>query len=166
MRYPPKRDASLSKTKTALVIIGLGVLLGSTVVWTKLLTEYMTTMQIVSARIVLGSLTMFALLAVRGEFGRPSRALLGGAVLLGIFDSAVPYMFMAFGARRLEAGLGAVLIATMPLFTTAFAAVLAREERLSVTKLSALVVGFLGVVIIVAPNGSTAGVAAIRPLPV
>ena len=155
MRYTPKREASLSKTKTALIIIGLGLLLGSTVVWTKLLTEHMTTMQIVSMRIVLGALTMFALLAVKGELRRPSLALLGGAALLGMFDSAVPYMLMAFGARQLAAGLGSVLMATAPLFTTAFATVMDREERLSVTRLSALVLGFLGVMIIVAPNGAT-----------
>jgi len=152
MWHTPKREASLSKTKTALVIVGLGLLLGSTIVWTKLLTENMSTMQIVSSRIVLGALTMFALLALKGELRMPSRALLGGATLLGLFDSAVPYMLMAFGARQIEAGLGSVLMATAPLFTTAFAAVLAREERLSVVRLSALVLGLLGVVIIVAPN--------------
>jgi drug/metabolite transporter (DMT)-like permease len=144
---------SITKTKTPLIIIGLGALLGSTMVWTKLLTEYMTTTQIVSTRIVLASVTMFSLLAVRGELRRPCWALLRGAVFLGLFDSVVPYMFMAFGARQVEAGLGAVLIATMPLFTTVFAVVLVREERLSATKIGALVVGFFGVVVIAAPKG-------------
>jgi drug/metabolite transporter (DMT)-like permease len=138
-------------------IIGLGALLGSTGVWMKLLTEYMTTMQIVSSRIVLASLTMLALLAVRGELRWPSAALLRGAALLGIFDSVVPYTLMAFGARRVEAGLGSVLIATMPLFTNVFAVVLAREERLSITKLGALAVGFVGVMIIAAPKGLGVG---------
>jgi drug/metabolite transporter (DMT)-like permease len=144
---------SIAKTRSPLVIIGLGALLGSTSVWTKLLTEYMTTMQIVTSRVALASLTMFALLAVRGELRRPSWALLRGAVLLSVFDSLVPYTLMAFGARQVEAGLGAVLIATMPLFTTVFAVLLFREERLSATKLGALAVGFVGVVIIAAPKG-------------
>lgn len=144
---------SLAKTKAPLVIIGLGALLGSTIVWTKLLTGYLTTMQIVSSRILLASLTMFAMLAVRRELRWPERPLLRAAILLGVCDSLVPYALMAFGARRVEAGLGAVLIATMPLFTTLFAVVLAREERLSGTKLCALLIGFVGVVIIAAPNG-------------
>jgi drug/metabolite transporter (DMT)-like permease len=153
----PRRETSemnvtsIARTKPALVIISLGALLGSTVVWTKLLTEYMTATQIVSARIVLATLTMFVLLAVRGELRRPGWALLRAAVLLGVFDSVVPYMLMAFAARQVEAGLGTVLIATMPLFTTLFSVVHAREERLSGTKLGALVIGFAGVMIIGAP---------------
>jgi drug/metabolite transporter (DMT)-like permease len=149
--------ASIAKTNSAGVIIGLGALLGSTAVWMKLLTEYMTTMQIVSSRIVLASLTLFSLLVIRGELRRPSSALLRGAVVLGIFDSVVPYTLMAFGAKQVEAGLGSVLIATMPLFTTVFAVVLAREERLSVTKLLALAAGFIGVMIIAAPKGLVVG---------
>jgi drug/metabolite transporter (DMT)-like permease len=155
MRHRPKIRASLRNTP--LIIIGLGALLGSTIVWTKLLTEYMTTTQIVSSRIVLASLTMFTLLAVRGELRRPCWALLRGAVLLGMFDSVIPYVLMTFGARQVEAGLGAVLMATMPLFTTMFAVVLAREESLSVAKLGALVVGFFGVMIMAAPMGLGVG---------
>jgi len=153
---------SLAKTNTPIVIIGLGALLGSTSAWTKLLTEYMTTLQIVSSRIVLASLTLFALLAVRGEIRWPRWALVRGAALLGIFDSVVPYTLMAFGARQVEAGLGAVLIATMPLFTTVFAVVLGREERLSITKLGALAVGFVGVMIIAMPTSHGVG-AGLRP---
>jgi len=141
-----------AKGKSPFIIIGLGTLMGSSIVWTKVLTEYMTTVQIVSTRIVLASLTMFALAAVRGELRRPSLKLLRGAALLGLFDSLVPYLLMALGARQVAAGLGAVLLATMPLFTAVFAAVPAREERLSVMKVAALIVGFLGVVIIAAPQ--------------
>jgi hypothetical protein len=91
---------SIAKTNRPLVIIGLGALLGSTIVWTKLLTECMTTTQIVSSRIVLASLTTFALLAVRGDLRWPGSALLRGAVLLGVFDSVVPYLLMTFGAGQ------------------------------------------------------------------
>jgi drug/metabolite transporter (DMT)-like permease len=149
--------AATTKTKSPLVIIGLGALLGSTSALLKLLTEYMTTMQIVSCRVVLASLTMFTLLAVRGELRWPRGTLLRGAALLGVLDSVVPYTLMAFGARHTEAGVGAVLIATVPLFTAVFAVVLAREERWSITKLGALAVGFAGVVTIAAPKGFGVG---------
>jgi drug/metabolite transporter (DMT)-like permease len=148
---------AVARTKSPAVIIGLGALLGSTSVWMKLLTEYMTTTQIVTTRIVLAGLTMFALLALKGELRWPRPTVLRGAALLGLLDSVVPYTLMAVGARRVEAGLGAVLIATMPLFTTAFAVVLSREERWSVTKLGALVIGFIGVVVIAAPKGLGVG---------
>jgi len=138
--------------KSPVIVIGLGTLMGSSIVWTKVLTDYMTTVQIVSTRIVLASLTMFALMAVRGELRRPRLKLLRGAALLGLFDSLIPYLLMALGARQVAAGLGAVLLATMPLFTAVFAAVPAREERLSGLKMGALMVGFSGVVIIAAPR--------------
>ena len=148
---------AIARTRSPLVITGLGSLLGSTIVWTKLLTGYMTTMQIVSSRIVLAGITLFAILAVRGELRWPGRRLLRRAVLLGVCDSLVPYALMAFGARRVDAGLGAVLIATIPLFTAIFAVVTAREERLSGTRLGALLVGFAGVAIVAAPNGLVLG---------
>ena len=141
-----------ANAKTPAIVVGLGTLLGSSVVWTKMLTAYLTTLQLVSTRLVLASLTMFALLAVRGELRKPRWTLLRGAMLLGLFDSLLPYLLMAFGASRIDAGLGTVLIATMPLFTTVFAALPAREERLSVAKLAALVIGLLGVAIIATPK--------------
>jgi drug/metabolite transporter (DMT)-like permease len=141
-----------ANARTPAIVVGLGTLLGSSVVWTKVLTQYMTTVQLVSMRIVLAGLTMFALLAVRGELRKPRWTLLCGAISLGLFDSLIPYLLMTFGASRVDAGLGTVLIATMPLFTSVFAAVAAREERLSVVKLGALVIGLLGIAIIAAPK--------------
>jgi len=144
---------STARTQTPLIIVGLGFLLGSSIVWVKVLTGYMTPTQIASTRLVLAAATMVALLAVRRELRRPCFATVRGAAVLGVFDSAVPYLLMSWGAGRIDAGVGTVLLATMPLFTTVFAVVLAKEEQISPVKIAALLVGFLGVMVIAAPKG-------------
>lgn len=81
----------------------------------------------------------------------PVRALLrshlGGLLLLGAMNSAIPFTLLAFSTLRLQAGYTAILGATVPLFAVAIDGLWWRQP-LSRQRLIGLALGFCGVVIL------------------
>jgi drug/metabolite transporter (DMT)-like permease len=81
----------------------------------------------------------------------PVRALLrgnlGGLLLLGAMNSAIPFTLLAFSTLRLQAGYTAILGATVPLFSVAIDGLWWRQP-LSRQRLIGLALGFCGVAIL------------------
>jgi drug/metabolite transporter (DMT)-like permease len=137
-----------SPRRDALLLIGLGFVLGSAFFWIKILVEYLTPSQFVVARLGLAAAAVLAYLAARGRTPRPTPGLVVGGSLLAVFDSVIPYGLVAWAAGSLDSGTTAVLISTMPLFTALFATALLPDERLTAARVAALLVGFAGVVVV------------------
>ncbi len=81
-------------------------------------------------------------------------------LLVGLLNCALPFTLIAFSELRITVSLAAILNSTTPLFTAVMAAVWA-SERLNGRKLSGLLLGVTGVIILVgggpvALNGGTA----------
>jgi drug/metabolite transporter (DMT)-like permease len=68
--------------------------------------------------------------------------------IVGCFNSAVPFLLLAFASLSLPAGFTSILNATTPLFGTVVAALWFAEE-LTTSRLLGLVVGFAGVVVLI-----------------
>jgi drug/metabolite transporter (DMT)-like permease len=68
-------------------------------------------------------------------------------ILLGGINSAVPFALFAWGAQRAPAGVGAITNAMAVLFT-ALVAFLFFGQRIGTRKVIALVVGFIGVIVL------------------
>ena len=75
------------------------------------------------------------------------RANLGGLLLLGAMNSAIPFSLLAFSTQRLQAGYTAILGATVPMFAVAIDALWWRHP-LSRQRLIGLALGFVGVAIL------------------
>jgi drug/metabolite transporter (DMT)-like permease len=75
------------------------------------------------------------------------RSNLGGLLVLGALNSAIPFTLLAFSTLRLQAGYTAVLGATVPMFAVAIDALWWRQP-LSRQRLMGLALGFGGVVIL------------------
>lgn len=73
-------------------------------------------------------------------------------LLIGILNSAIPFVFIGAGELYLTSGMAAILNATTPLFG-ALVAVIWIHERLTVGKLAGLVIGLLGVVALMGWSG-------------
>jgi drug/metabolite transporter (DMT)-like permease len=76
-------------------------------------------------------------------FGRGVRPYL----VLGTLNAAIPFTLTAWGELRLDASLAAVLMATIPLFTAAISATVARE-RLGPRQRLGLLLGLAGVIVL------------------
>lgn len=68
-------------------------------------------------------------------------------MMLGLLNSALPFLLVSYAELRVEASLAAVLVATTPLFSAVLAH-LVGEERMDARKATGLTVGIAGVAIL------------------
>jgi drug/metabolite transporter (DMT)-like permease len=76
--------------------------------------------------------------------------------VIGIAGNVLPFALINWGEIRIDSGLAAILIGTMPIFTVLIAHRFTRDERLSRDKLIGIAIGFAGLAVLVGP-GALAG---------
>lgn len=124
---------------------------GSSFLFIKVGLAGLSPMQVVLARLVFGALTLVAVsLFTRSKLPRELKTwwhLTVVAVLLCV----VPFSLFAWSEQHISSGLASILNATTPLMTMMVAlAALATEAR-SLDRLLGLALGFLGVLVLIAP---------------
>jgi drug/metabolite transporter (DMT)-like permease len=112
--------------------------------------DYLPPLWFAAARMGLGALCLFALLALRGRLLWPGRRDLGILVSIGIFQIGLPTGLIHTGLLAVEAGRSAILVFTIPLWVAPMA-VLVLSERMGATKFVGLVLGLGGIAVLVNP---------------
>jgi drug/metabolite transporter (DMT)-like permease len=84
-------------------------------------------------------------------------------ILLGVSNASIPFWLLAWGEKRLDSGLAAVLQASMPLFTAVLAVGFSRSDRVGGARLVGVLIGFVGVVLLVGaqPRGDVVSALAV-----
>jgi drug/metabolite transporter (DMT)-like permease len=70
---------------------------------------------------------------------------------LGFFGNTLPFFMVSWGQQHIDSALAGILVATMPLATVAMAHVFVPGERLTLRRMSGVVIGFAGVVLLLGP---------------
>ncbi|MEB4589460.1 DMT family transporter [Candidatus Thiothrix sp. Deng01] len=109
-------------------------------------------------RVAIAAACLLPLLWWRGQLGILwSRA--GAMLVVGVFNSALPFVLFAWALLSISAGLASILNAVTPIFT-ALIALLWLGERLNKSQAAGLLIGFVGVLLLAAdkadfkPGGS------------
>lgn len=137
-------------TSSYLHLLVLALLWGSSFLFIKVALNALSAPQIAFTRIVLGALVLLALCALRGHDLRAGRSLWGRVTVAALFASALPWVLIGIGEQTIDSGLAGVLNATTPLWTVLFG-LLIGQERLRPSRATGLLLGFSGVVLILAP---------------
>lgn len=69
-----------------------------------------------------------------------------------VLGNALPFFLIGWGQVLVGAGLGAILMGIMPLFTLVFAHFMTRDERFTWVKAAAVGLGLIGLIILVGPS--------------
>ena len=111
------------------------------------------------ATVALGLYVPFALPV--GAALRELRGRAGTLFVLGLLNSALPFVLIAWGQQYVDSGLAAILNSSAPLFTALLAWAFVRSERATGLQLAGILVGFVGVVVLVGagPSGGVRAVA-------
>ena len=114
-----------------------------------------------SLRVVLAGLTMLVFVLVSKKNRQGIRENWKALTLVGMFSAAIPFTLFAFSARSVNAGVLAVLNASVPMMSGFIASVFFKD-RLSKKQILGLVIGVIGVVILMSENlfgeqGATSG---------
>lgn len=143
----------------------LGVLIavlfwGVSFVATKLVVGEISPVALISARALIGSVALSALLALRGEALLPPRDAWRSLLIMGFVGVTFHQLLQAYALTLTSAVSTGWLVGVTPLWSALFSA-LALRERLGRGKLVGLLVGFLGAALVVT-RGS---LMAFAPLP-
>ena len=109
-------------------------------------------------RVAIAALCLVPLLLLRKQ-GRILWKNVGALVIMGIFNTALPFVLIAWAMLSLTAGLASILNAATPIFTALMAALWLRD-KLDASRALGLAVGFSGVLLLAAdkadfkPGGS------------
>jgi drug/metabolite transporter (DMT)-like permease len=130
----------------------LGAIWGASFLFMRVAAKDFGPFALVEVRLALGSLVLLPFLwRARAQFPARSWPKLA---LIGAINSAVPFLLFAWGAERAPAGIGAIANAMTVLFT-ALVGALFFGEAIGRARVVALLVGFVGVVVLA--SGKTAG---------
>ena len=133
-----------------LLFILLGFLWGSSYLFIKIGVDAgLQPFTLVSLRLLIGLALLVAVVGIAREgLPREARAY-GHLVVMGFFSVALPFMLITWAEQSVDSSLAAVLTGAVPLFVIPFAALILRDERITLNKIAGILVGLVGVAIVV-----------------
>ena len=135
-----------------LLLLTLGTIWGASYLFIKVIVAEVPVLTLVAGRLTLAALTMWLILCTRGFSSPPSRRMWRAYALLGFMGLAVPYTLISWGEQYISSGLASLLQATTPIFTVILAHFLTNDERITLTKILGVIIGFVGVGILMLPD--------------
>lgn len=109
-------------------------------------------MQIVLGRMCIGALVLLGVVGLRRLRLPTGAALWGRFTVAAVFANALPYYLFAWAELTVPSNVAGALTASAPLFTLGAAVLFGQEPRpLSRGRLAGLVLGFAGVLVVLAP---------------
>jgi len=143
------------KNKDWVLFYLVGLIWGTSFLWIKIAVEDVSPMMLVAFRTLFGSLGLGLIVALNKEAHVSwiiIRKRLFDFFLLGMFNIALPWLLISWAGQFIDSGTSAILNGTMPLFTILLSPIFIKDDRITLPKLGGLVIGFIGVVILMAPS--------------
>jgi drug/metabolite transporter (DMT)-like permease len=134
------------------MLIGLSILWGGSFFFYKVLVAALPPFTVVLGRLGFAALALNLILLATGERMPRSPRVWGGFLVLGFFNNALPFCLFAWSELKLTSGMAAILNATTPVFAVLLASTLKTGERMTPGRATAVLFGFLGVIVLVGPN--------------
>lgn len=134
-----------------MMFAALGLFWGSNFIYMKLAASFISPAQITLLRVCCGFVPLVLVAWQRGALKRKQLRLLPHFLVMALLATEFYYFAIAKGTERLPSAVAGVLGGTIALFTTLASLVFLRSQRLSAAMLWGVLLGFVGVVVLIAP---------------
>lgn len=128
-----------------------GIVWGASFLFMKVSLSGISPAQVAWTRILLGALTLGALVLLRREHLTRSLKVWAHLTVLGLTFCVIPFLLFSWAQQHVSSGVASIFNATTPIMTAIMAWLVFRVERLKVLQVVGIGVGILGVVVIIAP---------------
>ena len=128
-----------------------GIVWGSSFLFMKVALTGISPAQVAWTRILLGTVTLGALVLLRREHLTRSLRVWGHLLVLGITFCVIPFLLFSWAQQHVSSGVASIFNATTPIMTAIMAWLVFRVERLKALQVVGIGVGILGVIVIIAP---------------
>lgn len=147
---------SSSQTKNYLLLILISIIWGSQFVFTNFALKDFSALWIAAFRAIIGAATLSSILFAypiqRHAKVKKLYTYIPFVFLIGLFDGTLPFSLLAWGQTQVNSSIAAILIGTVPIFTAIFATISLKSEKLHIGTITTIILGFCGIVTLVAPN--------------
>lgn len=150
--YTTSIMTSFSSARPVLLLILLATIWSSSFAFIKIGVETLPPMTQAAIRLILAALLLYGY----GRFNNmripTDKKFWWLAFWMGVFGNGLPFSLIAWGEETIDSGLAAILMSVMPLATLFLVHIFSTDERLTKPKLTGMLVGFFGVIILVGPE--------------
>ncbi|MGB1239520.1 MAG: DMT family transporter, partial [Pseudomonadales bacterium] len=140
-----------------LMLITLSLLWGGSFFFMKVAVLEVPTFTIVFVRVAIAALMLLIYLKACGTALPRQGSLWALFFAVGLFNNLLPFSLLVWGMSEIASGLAAILNATTPLFTIAVAHFATADEKISLRKLAAILLGVAGVAVLIGPAALDSG---------
>jgi drug/metabolite transporter (DMT)-like permease len=139
------------------LLVGIGLTWGSQFVFNELAIESLSPLTVAAGRVFIGFITLSIVVillpkdsvSIPASIARQPWGLYCGIALA---EAILPCFLIPWGQQHVDSSIASILLATVPIFTLVLAPFIVKEESWSLIATLSAVVGFIGVVVLVAPN--------------
>jgi drug/metabolite transporter (DMT)-like permease len=150
---PPSTSAAagVPLTRWGPPFLLLSLLWGSSFLFIKVSLDSFSPVEVAFGRLAVGALVLIAFVFASGDRLPRSRRIWGYSVISSLFLHAIPFTLFPFGEERISSVLAGIWNAMTPLWTVLTVLVILPSERATRRRLVGLLIGFIGVVVVLAP---------------
>ncbi|RKE09027.1 DMT family transporter [Catellatospora citrea] len=144
----PDTTASAARSAWLPAFAANAVIWGSSFIFIKIGVRELHPTWVAAGRIVIGALTLLALLLIAGQRLPGDRRLWGHMLLPGVVGVALPFTLFAYGEERVDSLVAGIWNATTALWVLPFAVLVYRTEKFTARSAGGLLIGFAGVLMV------------------
>lgn len=137
------------------LLLALVAMWGSSFLFNKLGVATVPPGTLVAGRLGIGALILIAVMRWRRLSFPPLGPIWARYLALGLVGNAIPFYLITWGQRVVDSALAGILMAVMPLATLVLAHLLVDGERMSPGRVIGFLMGFAGIVVLMAGQGAT-----------
>lgn len=142
--------------KNWMQLLALSLLWGGSFFFVEVALEGLPVLTIVWCRVALAAVFLWLACGVAGVALPRGQAVWRALFVMGFLNNAVPFTLFVLAQGQISGSLAAILNATTPLFTVMVAHIATQDERAGRAKIMGLVLGFAGVVVMMAGQATSA----------
>lgn len=130
----------------------LSMLWGGSFFFSKVALNELSPFMVVLARVAIAAIALNLVILGRGQRMPSSPRLWSMFAVMGLLNNLIPFSLIFWGQTQISSSLAAILNATTPLWTVLLANFFTHDERLSGRRLTGVLIGITGVVIVIGPD--------------
>jgi drug/metabolite transporter (DMT)-like permease len=140
-------------TRTDILLLGLlGIMWGSSYAFIKLGVQTLPTFTLIAGRLAIGLTLLVTVVVVsRAALPKNPKTYLHLFVMAAI-NIVIPFTLITTAEKSVDSNIAAILNGSVPLIVIVLAALVFHDEPITVNRLVGIVIGYVGVIVLVAPG--------------
>jgi drug/metabolite transporter (DMT)-like permease len=139
------------------LLIALGVIWGTSYAFIKLGVATLPTFTLIASRLLIGLGLLVTVGVLTRERLPRSRRLYGHLLVMAVINIVVPFTLITWAEHSVNSAVAAILNGATPLVVIVLAAITFHDEPITLNRLVGVIVGYVGVIVLVAPGLAAAG---------